>query len=198
VFVIIELLTLEFTFLMLAAGTVVGGLGVNLLGGPGGSRSSPPRPSRHCCSSRSGRCCCARCIDRATQPTNVDACTAGGRVTAPFVDDVAFGAPRQRRAVVRDPSARATPSSWATASSSRRCAAPRSRSRPRHLPPHRQEHRLMVDIGAFAGQIFVIVLLVVIAIFVIVVLFRSIRIIPQAYTGVVERLGRYQRTLSPA
>lgn len=34
VFVIIELLTLEFTFLMLAAGTVIGGLGVNLLGGP--------------------------------------------------------------------------------------------------------------------------------------------------------------------
>jgi membrane protein implicated in regulation of membrane protease activity len=34
VFVIIELLTLEFTFLMLAAGAVIGGLGVNLLGGP--------------------------------------------------------------------------------------------------------------------------------------------------------------------
>jgi membrane protein implicated in regulation of membrane protease activity len=33
-FVIIELLTLEFTFLMLAAGTLIGGLGVNLLGGP--------------------------------------------------------------------------------------------------------------------------------------------------------------------
>lgn len=33
-FVIIELLTLEFTFLMLAAGTAIGGLGVNLLGGP--------------------------------------------------------------------------------------------------------------------------------------------------------------------
>ena len=32
-FVIIELLTLEFTFLMLAAGTLIGGLGVNLLGG---------------------------------------------------------------------------------------------------------------------------------------------------------------------
>ena len=55
----------------------------------------------------------------------------------------------------------------------------------------------MVDIGAFAGQIFVIILLVVIAIFVIVVIFRSIRIIPQAYAGIVERLGRYQRTLSP-
>lgn len=33
-FVIIELVTLEFTFLMLAAGTLLGGLGVNLLGGP--------------------------------------------------------------------------------------------------------------------------------------------------------------------
>lgn len=55
----------------------------------------------------------------------------------------------------------------------------------------------MVDIGTFIGQIFVIVLLVVLAIFVIVVLFRAIRIIPQAYAGVVERLGRYQRTLSP-
>jgi len=55
----------------------------------------------------------------------------------------------------------------------------------------------MVDVGAFIGQIFVIVLLVVLAIFVVVVLFRAIRIIPQAYSGVVERLGRYQRTLSP-
>jgi len=55
----------------------------------------------------------------------------------------------------------------------------------------------MVDVGAFVGQIFVIVLLVVVAIFVVVVIFRSIRIIPQAYAGVVERLGRYQRTLSP-
>src|SRR6478672_2561131 len=47
------------------------------------------------------------------------------------------------------------------------------------------------------GQILVLVLVVAIAIFVIVVIFRSIRIIPQAYAGVVERLGRYQRTLSP-
>lgn len=55
----------------------------------------------------------------------------------------------------------------------------------------------MVDVGAFIGQIFVVVLLIVLAIFVIVVIFRSIRIIPQAYAGVVERLGRYQRTLQP-
>lgn len=56
---------------------------------------------------------------------------------------------------------------------------------------------LTVNVGDFVGQIFVVVLLVVVAIFVVVVLFRSIRIIPQAYAGVVERLGRYQRTLSP-
>jgi regulator of protease activity HflC (stomatin/prohibitin superfamily) len=55
----------------------------------------------------------------------------------------------------------------------------------------------MDDWGALVGQIFVIVLVAAVAIFVIVVIFRSIRIIPQAYAGVVERLGRYQRTLSP-
>lgn len=34
VFIVIELLTLEFTFLMLATGSLVGGLGANLLGWP--------------------------------------------------------------------------------------------------------------------------------------------------------------------
>ncbi|GAA1988315.1 NfeD family protein [Microbacterium pumilum] len=34
VFIIIELVTLEFTFLMLATGSLIGGLVVNLLGGP--------------------------------------------------------------------------------------------------------------------------------------------------------------------
>ena len=47
------------------------------------------------------------------------------------------------------------------------------------------------------GQILVIVLISVIAIFVLVILFRSIRIIPQASAGVVERLGRYHKTLVP-
>jgi regulator of protease activity HflC (stomatin/prohibitin superfamily) len=55
----------------------------------------------------------------------------------------------------------------------------------------------MLGIGDFLGQFFVIALLVVIAIFVLVVLFRSIRIIPQAYAGIVERLGRYHKTLNP-
>jgi len=49
----------------------------------------------------------------------------------------------------------------------------------------------------FIGQIFVIALLVVLAIFVVVVLIRAIRIVPQAYAGVVERLGRYHKTLQP-
>jgi regulator of protease activity HflC (stomatin/prohibitin superfamily) len=55
----------------------------------------------------------------------------------------------------------------------------------------------MLGLGDFLGQFFVIALLVVIAIFVVVVLFRSIRIIPQAYAGIVERLGRYHKTLTP-
>jgi regulator of protease activity HflC (stomatin/prohibitin superfamily) len=55
----------------------------------------------------------------------------------------------------------------------------------------------MIGIEEFMGQIFVIALLVVAAVFVIVVLARAIRIVPQAYAGVVERLGKYHRTLSP-
>jgi regulator of protease activity HflC (stomatin/prohibitin superfamily) len=41
------------------------------------------------------------------------------------------------------------------------------------------------------------IVVLVIAVFVVVVIFRAIRIIPQARAGVVERLGRYQRTLEP-
>ncbi len=41
------------------------------------------------------------------------------------------------------------------------------------------------------------VLALAVAIFVIVVIFRAIRIIPQANAGVVERLGRYHKTLTP-
>ncbi|WP_442892658.1 SPFH domain-containing protein [Agromyces sp. CCNWLW208] len=42
-----------------------------------------------------------------------------------------------------------------------------------------------------------LVVVAAIAIFAIVVIARSIRIVPQAYSGVVERLGRYHKTLSP-
>jgi regulator of protease activity HflC (stomatin/prohibitin superfamily) len=55
----------------------------------------------------------------------------------------------------------------------------------------------MINLGGFIGQIFIIALLVVVGIFVVVVLVRAIRIIPQAYAGVVERLGKYHRTLAP-
>jgi len=55
----------------------------------------------------------------------------------------------------------------------------------------------VIPTSEFIGQIFVIALLVVLAIFVVVVLIRAIRIVPQAYAGVVERLGRYHKTLQP-
>ncbi|WP_166872920.1 MULTISPECIES: SPFH domain-containing protein [unclassified Salinibacterium] len=41
------------------------------------------------------------------------------------------------------------------------------------------------------------VLIAIITLFVLVVLFRAIRIVPQATAGVVERLGRYHKTLLP-
>ena len=42
-----------------------------------------------------------------------------------------------------------------------------------------------------------LIAVLVLAIVVIVVLVRTLRIIPQARAAVVERLGRYQRTLEP-
>ena len=42
-----------------------------------------------------------------------------------------------------------------------------------------------------------LILLIVIALFALLLASRTVRIIPQARAGVVERLGRYQRTLSP-
>ena len=55
----------------------------------------------------------------------------------------------------------------------------------------------MISAEEFVGQLFITSLLVVVGIFAVVVIIRSIRIVPQAFAGVVERLGRYQRTLSP-
>ncbi|HEY8589985.1 MAG TPA: SPFH domain-containing protein, partial [Naasia sp.] len=55
----------------------------------------------------------------------------------------------------------------------------------------------MMDPAGFLVQILVIALLIVVAVFVIVVLIRAIRIIPQASAGVVERLGKYHKTLNP-
>jgi regulator of protease activity HflC (stomatin/prohibitin superfamily) len=47
------------------------------------------------------------------------------------------------------------------------------------------------------GQIVLWIIILIVAIFVIVALFKAIRIIPQARAGVVERLGKYHRTLTP-
>ncbi len=51
--------------------------------------------------------------------------------------------------------------------------------------------------GDFIGQLFVIALIIVVAIFVLTTLFRAVRIVPQATAGVVERLGKYHKTLMP-
>jgi len=53
------------------------------------------------------------------------------------------------------------------------------------------------EVSQLIVTIVVSVIILVIAIFVLVTLFRSIRIIPQARAGVVERLGRYHKTLLP-
>src|SRR5881275_3610300 len=42
-----------------------------------------------------------------------------------------------------------------------------------------------------------LIVIAVVALFVIIVLARTIRIVPQARAGVIERLGRYNRTLTP-
>ncbi|HEV7623146.1 MAG TPA: SPFH domain-containing protein [Amnibacterium sp.] len=55
----------------------------------------------------------------------------------------------------------------------------------------------MIATGAFIGQLFLIALAVIVVIFVLVVLGRAIRVVPQARAGVVERLGRYHKTLLP-
>ncbi len=46
-------------------------------------------------------------------------------------------------------------------------------------------------------QVILVILIAIVAIFVLVVLLRAIRIIPQATAGVVERLGKYHKTLQP-
>ncbi|WES65514.1 NfeD family protein [Microbacter sp. GSS18] len=87
-FVIIELVTLEFTFLMLAVGSLVGGLGVNLLGGPWWLQVGMA-------AAISGlllftiRPLLLRALRRSSKPvaTNVDAIFGmGARVIAPFSD----------------------------------------------------------------------------------------------------------------
>jgi regulator of protease activity HflC (stomatin/prohibitin superfamily) len=47
------------------------------------------------------------------------------------------------------------------------------------------------------GDIILFIVIAIVAIFVLTILFRAIRIIPQATAGVVERLGKYHKTLLP-
>jgi regulator of protease activity HflC (stomatin/prohibitin superfamily) len=47
------------------------------------------------------------------------------------------------------------------------------------------------------GQIMLVLVIIIVAIFVMAILFRSVKIIPQARAGVVERLGKYHKTLQP-
>ena len=47
------------------------------------------------------------------------------------------------------------------------------------------------------GTVITWIIIAIVVIFVLTILFRSIRIIPQAYAGVVERLGKYHKTLMP-
>ena len=51
--------------------------------------------------------------------------------------------------------------------------------------------------SGFIAQLFIAALLIVVAVFAVVTLIRAIRIIPQANAGVVERLGKYHKTLMP-
>ncbi|MGO4300221.1 SPFH domain-containing protein [Leifsonia sp. RAF41] len=55
----------------------------------------------------------------------------------------------------------------------------------------------MNDVTQLVVTIVVSVVILIVAIFVLVTLFRAIRIIPQARAGVVERLGKYHKTLLP-
>ena len=90
-FVIVELLTLEFTFLMLAAGTLIGGLGVNLLGGAWWLQILAAA-AVSALLLFTIRPLLLRALHRSSelQPTNVDAIYGlGGRLIAPFTDDVA-------------------------------------------------------------------------------------------------------------
>ncbi len=53
------------------------------------------------------------------------------------------------------------------------------------------------DLGREAAMEAGLIVLIVVAIFVLFLAARTVRIIPQARAGVVERLGRYSRTLTP-
>lgn len=87
-FVIVELITLEFTFLMLAGGTLLGGLGVYLLGGPWWLQIGMAA-ALSALLLFTIRPLLLRLLRRGREParTNVDALYGmGARVTSPFVE----------------------------------------------------------------------------------------------------------------
>lgn len=88
IFVIVELLTLEFTFLMLAGGTLVGGLGTNLLSAPWWLQVAAAA-AVSALLLFTIRPLLLRALHRSSGhiPTNVDALPGiGARVLVPFVD----------------------------------------------------------------------------------------------------------------
>lgn len=88
IFVIVELLTLEFTFLMLAGGTLVGGLGSNLLSAPWWLQVAAAA-AVSALLLFTIRPLLLRALHRSSRhiPTNVDALGGiGARVLVPFVD----------------------------------------------------------------------------------------------------------------
>ena len=47
------------------------------------------------------------------------------------------------------------------------------------------------------GNVILAIVVIFVVIFVIVTIFRAIKIVPQATAGIVERLGKYHKTLTP-
>jgi len=60
-----------------------------------------------------------------------------------------------------------------------------------------RDHIFAVSDPQIFSNVIVVIVVVIVVIFVLTILFRAIRIIPQAYAGVVERLGKYHKTLMP-
>ena len=192
VFLVIEMLTLDFTFLMLSIGGIAG-LGSDLLGAPiwlqviiaaaRGRRADPRAPAAAAQATQARRGPHAHERRRAGRPAPVRCCPTvsahGGQVKLSNGDtwtarpDTAAqlepgtvdpGEPHRRRHGVRPTRGRGTA----------------------HMTP---ESFIPTAIGwVLAAAVFIFVLVVIV---------RSIRIIPQATAGVVERLGRYHKTLMP-
>ena len=75
---------------------------------------------------------------------------------------------------------------------------PHDRGRaPRRGRADRRGHRGRLRIGDLMGSLVALGVVAAVALLVLVALAKTVRIVPQARAGVVERLGRYSRTLTP-